>query len=231
ELRKCLGGSDVDTALRRCLCADHLSPHATPWHVSDAVFQSLSDWWQSTIAMNNPETNMPTELYEQLVARFCGSATTVDVVTATSLRKRINCTGEAVAEAGKRMTQLMLLCEYDKFQTFCDDLVTKVPQVCIWAASCLHKLRPDCLPEKQLTNSLRCPPAVTRQITDSSLIKEEYVYGYTVDPELPPPTDGPKVHWPRHDRGVAHEGKPEDCHQCGVGIANILDKDLNLNPN
>nr|KAG5692264.1 hypothetical protein BaRGS_011764 [Batillaria attramentaria] len=76
-----------------------------------------------------------------------------------------------------------------------------------------------------------CPPAVTRQITDSSLIKEEYVYGYTVDPELPPPTDGPKVHWPRHDRGVAHEGKPEDCHQCGVGIANILDKDLNLNPN
>nr|KAG5690898.1 hypothetical protein BaRGS_003389 [Batillaria attramentaria] len=63
DLCQCVGATDTAAAVARCLCADS------------------SEWWERSVTDHGQDTNMTNDIYERLVARFCGPATSIEVPT------------------------------------------------------------------------------------------------------------------------------------------------------
>ncbi|XP_070208594.1 early endosome antigen 1-like [Littorina saxatilis] len=139
DLCTCLDAKDISEAITRCLCADQVpsnadldsfrnqgnSPGQTNQPTSGAstsssqtsaspTFPLLSSWWQNRTSLGSgPDPHMSDTVYDTLLARFCGPATTVEVPTVTAPRKAmakpgkytpaskvLRTEGEAVAETG-----------------------------------------------------------------------------------------------------------------------------------
>nr|KAG5706767.1 hypothetical protein BaRGS_007270 [Batillaria attramentaria] len=101
----------------------------------------------------------------------------------------------------------------------------------LWAASTFHGFKPKSFKEMKMTRSIRCPPAVVREIQKGGAYAMRAVYPY---PDLdagvlssqPPPTDGPPVKRIEHDRD--HKGDVWDCETCGEELARFLKDDLQI---
>ncbi|XP_025112361.1 uncharacterized protein LOC112575050 isoform X1 [Pomacea canaliculata] len=74
NLRKCF--ATEDSPVRQCLCADHLSDPKTPTNVDDRCVSKLTDWWDTLNHTTADISAMTDAIYESLIARFCGPATT-----------------------------------------------------------------------------------------------------------------------------------------------------------
>ncbi|XP_025112594.1 uncharacterized protein LOC112575163 isoform X3 [Pomacea canaliculata] len=74
NLHKCF--ATVDSPVRQCLCADHLSDPKTPSNVDDRCVSKLTDWWDTLNPTIADISAMTDDIYESLIARFCGPATT-----------------------------------------------------------------------------------------------------------------------------------------------------------
>ncbi|KAK7491622.1 hypothetical protein BaRGS_00017075, partial [Batillaria attramentaria] len=106
------------------------------------------------------------------------------------------------------------------FTDFCDEICTRVSQLRLWVASAGHSHTPARLTEFPMTEPLRTPPVVTREVEKSGFIREwKTILGYTPSP-TPPPCDGPPLRVLYH-RGQGHnEGRPPpECEQCGMDVA------------
>nr|KAG5699999.1 hypothetical protein BaRGS_001818 [Batillaria attramentaria] len=92
DLCQCVGATDTAAAVARCLCADS------------------SEWWERSVTDHGQDTNMSPQLYERLVARFCGPATSIEVPTVTTPRRTVELRtlAEAIAFMGLRMATLTL---------------------------------------------------------------------------------------------------------------------------
>nr|KAG5693305.1 hypothetical protein BaRGS_008381 [Batillaria attramentaria] len=64
------------------------------------------------------------------------------------------------------------------FPKFCQQLVSRVPTVHLWATALEHGLRPACLTEVRLTIPHRCPWAVLQEISASRALRDGHVYQY-----------------------------------------------------
>nr|KAG5701748.1 hypothetical protein BaRGS_004350 [Batillaria attramentaria] len=92
DLCQCVGATDTAAAVARCLCADS------------------SEWWERSVTDHGQDTNMTNDIYERLVARFCGPATSIEVPTVTTPRRcmELRTETEAIAHTGLRMAVLTL---------------------------------------------------------------------------------------------------------------------------
>ncbi|XP_070209685.1 mediator of RNA polymerase II transcription subunit 12-like [Littorina saxatilis] len=134
DLCTCLDANNIPEAISRCLCADQIptnadleslcnqgdSPGETNQSTSSSqtsvspTFPLLSSWWKNMTSQGaGPDPQMSDTVYDKLLARFCGPATTVEVPTVTAPRKAmakpgkytparkvLRTEGEAVAETG-----------------------------------------------------------------------------------------------------------------------------------
>ncbi|XP_025079698.1 uncharacterized protein LOC112555480 [Pomacea canaliculata] len=109
-----------------------------------------------------------------------------------------------------------------KFQTFCELLLTRVPRLHLWAASCFHDYTPAGWQVEYLTRPLRSPPAVVREVEqDTKIAIHREVLPYR-ERGVPDHTDGPPVTRLYH-RGQGHsERLRDDCVTCGREVASFL---------
>ncbi|XP_025112590.1 uncharacterized protein LOC112575162 isoform X2 [Pomacea canaliculata] len=75
ELHDCLHLNATDDSTQLCLCADHLSSPSVPWKVNSTVVNHLKQWWEGVTKAHANQPKMTTELFQDIVARFCGPAT------------------------------------------------------------------------------------------------------------------------------------------------------------
>ncbi|XP_025078803.1 uncharacterized protein LOC112554940 [Pomacea canaliculata] len=110
----------------------------------------------------------------------------------------------------------------NNFQTLCYLLLTQVPRLYLWAASCFHGFTPTGWPVEYLTRPLRSPPAVVREVEqDERITTRRDVLPYS-ERGVPDHTDGPQVTRLYH-RGQGHLGRrPGDCVTCGREVASFL---------
>ncbi|XP_025079708.1 uncharacterized protein LOC112555489 [Pomacea canaliculata] len=103
----------------------------------------------------------------------------------------------------------------ENFQTLCQLLLTRVPRLHLWAASCFDGDAPACWQVEYLTRPLRSPPSVVREVEqDSRITTDRDVLPYS-ERGVPDHTDGPPVTRLSH-RGQGHPGpRPVDCVTCG----------------
>ncbi|KAK7484617.1 hypothetical protein BaRGS_00024143, partial [Batillaria attramentaria] len=144
-----------------------------------------------------------------------------------NIRKEEGQVEEAVTclvEAAKRGPLCVIADEVcgSEFTDFCSSLLQRVPGVRLWAASLYHADRPSCLEEVRMTEPLRTPPAVTREVQKAFWIERfGAVLGYA-ESSVPPPSEGPAARVVRH-QGQGHaEGRPGECERCGLEIAHLL---------
>ncbi|XP_076453494.1 uncharacterized protein LOC143288753 [Babylonia areolata] len=102
----------------------------------------------------------------------------------------------------------------------------------LWAASVTHEARPKPpmeVVEVRLTEPLRTPPAVTREVVKCDRMRDGTVYGYT-EPSSPLPSDGPEPRFLRHEGEGHSEGPngPLSCRLCGQKVAKVLVEDLGV---
>ncbi|XP_025101134.1 uncharacterized protein LOC112568185 [Pomacea canaliculata] len=111
---------------------------------------------------------------------------------------------------------------YPTFETLCDKLLTQVPRLHIWAASCYHGHAPAGWPVEYLTRPLRSPPAVVREVAqDGDIAYSGLIQGYS-ERGVPDHTDGPPVRRVYHG-GQGHSFRgPFDCVTCGREVASFL---------
>lgn len=115
----------------------------------------------------------------------------------------------------------------DNFRMMCDKLLTQVPHLHLWAASCYSEHVSSDWQLEYLTRPLRSPPAVVREVkVAGQIVVDRMVRDYS-EREVPDHTDGPPVRNLYH-RGRGHSGSsPLTCVQCGQGVAKIL-RDLRI---
>ena len=107
--------------------------------------------------------------------------------------------------------------------------------VVIWAASSFPSWRPKSFKEVVLTQSLRCPPVVVREMMKSrayaTFVRRDFTSLDTgVLSGMPSPTDGPPVKRIRHE-GHGNQGGDRDiwdCQECGAALATFLTRDLRI---
>ncbi|XP_025114295.1 uncharacterized protein LOC112576215 [Pomacea canaliculata] len=112
-------------------------------------------------------------------------------------------------------------CMYPEFRTVCDKLLTQVPLLHLWAASCYHGDAPAGWQVEHLTRPLRSPPAVVREVAqDTNFTEDRYVLPYR-ERGVADHTDGPPVTRLYHSQG--HSGdRSVDCVTCGRELARFL---------
>lgn len=108
------------------------------------------------------------------------------------------------------------------FQTFCEDLLARVPDLRLWGASCQHRHTPRSWQTVTFTRPLRCPPVVVREVAQApQMTRFDTVACYSVR-GVPDHTDGPPIKWVFH-RGTEHPGwQPINCVRCGEEVARFL---------
>ncbi|XP_070209288.1 uncharacterized protein [Littorina saxatilis] len=85
----------------------------------------LADWWDRiTDHSSSLDSHMSETLYDHLLARFCGPATTVEIPTVSAPRKVLRTLGQAVAETGLIMSILTL--HQEQVQLINDDCLNCV---------------------------------------------------------------------------------------------------------
>ncbi|XP_025111921.1 uncharacterized protein LOC112574819 [Pomacea canaliculata] len=108
------------------------------------------------------------------------------------------------------------------FHDLCNKLLTKVPDLHLWAANCYHEDAPDGWQVEYLTRPLRSPPTVVREVEqDDEITKLRRVHPYSKR-GVSDHTDGPPVTRLCHG-GQGHSGDlPVDCVTCGRELASLL---------
>ena len=126
------------------------------------------------------------------------------------------------------MSRLLSVPNSGPFAELCNDLLQQLPGLCLWSASVRHGNRPPMLAEVVLTEPLRTPPSVTREVQQcESMTPGGSVHHYTAGP-APLPCDGPTP------RVVVHAGQGHgagltiDCEECGRQVARILKEELHV---
>ncbi|KAK7483767.1 hypothetical protein BaRGS_00024983, partial [Batillaria attramentaria] len=121
------------------------------------------------------------------------------------------------------------------FSDFCTELSSKVPGLRLWAASLYHKDKPALLAEAAMTEPLRTPPVVTREVQQSEYVvkgktggRMEVIRSYAVS-STPLPTDGPTPVFLYHAGQGHSQGRPGDCEMCGGEVARVL-RELHVGP-
>ncbi|XP_025111938.1 uncharacterized protein LOC112574835 [Pomacea canaliculata] len=109
-----------------------------------------------------------------------------------------------------------------RLEFFCSKLLTQVPRLHLWAASCFHEDAPDGWQVEYLTRPLRSPPAVVREVEQNEWITvTRNVLPYS-ERGVSDHTDGPPVTRLYH-RGQGHSGEnPVNCVACGREVASFL---------
>ncbi|XP_025111947.1 uncharacterized protein LOC112574842 [Pomacea canaliculata] len=107
-------------------------------------------------------------------------------------------------------------------ETFYVKLLTQVPRLHLWAASCFHLNAPVGWQVENLTRPLRSPPVVVREVEQDEMITEYYAVNPYSERDVPDHTDGQPVKRLYH-RGQGHSGRwPVDCVTCGRDVASFL---------
>ncbi|XP_025111934.1 uncharacterized protein LOC112574831 [Pomacea canaliculata] len=130
--------------------------------------------------------------------------------------------GSLYVIADEVMSELSVGNTMKNFQTLCDKLLTQVPRLHLWAASCYHGDAPTGWQVEYLTRPLRSPPAVVREVEqDEKITRHRHVKPYS-ERGVADHTDGPPVTRLYH-RGQGHSGRfPGDCVTCGLDVACFL---------
>ncbi|XP_025111916.1 uncharacterized protein LOC112574814 [Pomacea canaliculata] len=111
---------------------------------------------------------------------------------------------------------------FKNIQTLCDKLLSRVPRLHLWAASCFHEHTPAGWQVEYLTRPLRSPPAVVREVEqDEKITKARDVHPYS-ERRVPDHTDGPPVKRLFHRYHSDSNDKPSDCVKCGRELASFL---------
>ena len=107
--------------------------------------------------------------------------------------------------------------------------------VVIWAASSFPSWRPKSFKEVALTQSLRCPPVVVKEMMKSRAYATFVRHDFTsldtgVLSGMPSPTDGPPVKRVRHERHGKRRREKDiwECKKCGEAVARFLVHDLQI---
>ena len=109
------------------------------------------------------------------------------------------------------------------FVDLCTELLRLVPNAQIWAASMFHEKCSPSMSSVTLTEPLRTPPKITREVQQSGYMLQGVVKRYT-EVRAPPPCDGPDLSIVCHDAEVGHNADlTYDCVQCGREVAAILE--------
>lgn len=106
------------------------------------------------------------------------------------------------------------------FKAFCENLLTRVPHLHLWAASCKHGIVPSGWQMECFTRPLRCPPAVLKEVEmaeqmDNVVLK----FGSQGVPSHP---SDPPVKLVHHDSQHHSGQQPVSCVQCGQEVASFL---------
>nr|KAG5693303.1 hypothetical protein BaRGS_008379 [Batillaria attramentaria] len=97
------------------------------------------------------------------------------------------------------------------FPKFCQQLVSRVPTVHLWATALEHGLRPACLTEVRLTIPYRCPWAVLQEISASRAFSDGHVYQYDQN-VVATEKDGTRMKYVKHKNQRGHTGHyPLEC--------------------
>ncbi|XP_076457023.1 uncharacterized protein LOC143291184 [Babylonia areolata] len=108
---KCLGQSSIQSAISVCLGSQHMTSLHKPADVTPHILQELTDWWHRLLASGETTPGCTPQVYELLVARFCGPASTVQVHCVRPPRLEFRTLAHAVQEVGERMVQFVLFPE------------------------------------------------------------------------------------------------------------------------
>nr|KAG5693307.1 hypothetical protein BaRGS_008383 [Batillaria attramentaria] len=99
------------------------------------------------------------------------------------------------------------------FPKFCQQLVSRVPTVHLWATALEHGLRPACLTEVRLTIPYRCPWAVLQEISASRAFSDGHVYQYDQN-VVAAEEDGTRMKYMKHKNQRGHTGHyPLECDE------------------
>nr|KAG5693306.1 hypothetical protein BaRGS_008382 [Batillaria attramentaria] len=99
------------------------------------------------------------------------------------------------------------------FPKFCQQLVSRVPTVHLWATALEHGLRPACLTEVRLTFPHRCSRAVLQEISASRAFSDGHVYQYDQN-VVAAEKDGDKMKYMKHKNQYGHTGHyPLECDE------------------
>ena len=109
---------------------------------------------------------------------------------------------------------------FRRFTDLCEQLLSKDPDLTLWAASFDHDGRPPRLNEVIMGEPLRSPPSVTREVQKSDRFRTGRVYGYDAS-SGPLHSDGPAPIVVYHTAQHAARS-PVDCQQCGKKVARVL---------
>ncbi|XP_070185039.1 uncharacterized protein [Littorina saxatilis] len=111
------------------------------------------------------------------------------------------------------------------FAKLCIQLERRVQNLHVWAASLNHEDRPSEMKEEQLTEALRTPPIITREVMSSGFMTHQrQVLCYTSS-NIPPPCVGPRSISIIHDKIKGHSGNTTyDCLECGKEVAVYLNE-------
>ncbi|XP_070196571.1 uncharacterized protein [Littorina saxatilis] len=102
-----LGAVNAADATQLCLCSEQLSDPDSYWRVTPEVLLRLDTWWQNRVACT-VDPLLHDQLYLEIVTRFVGPATTVNVHCNAAPRVEVRTEGEAVSELGQRVARLIL---------------------------------------------------------------------------------------------------------------------------
>ncbi|XP_025102717.1 uncharacterized protein LOC112569205 [Pomacea canaliculata] len=102
ELCQCFHVSNPIGIASSILCSDHLCSPKSFLRLGDRALDPLRQWWQEHVAQpGHDETSCnPPDWYQNLIARFCGPASTVTVPSINEPRVSIKTLDKAVAYVG-----------------------------------------------------------------------------------------------------------------------------------
>lgn len=114
---RCFKVDDLTDAVMLCLCSQQMTSLNRPADVTASILKELEGWWQRLVVsggyegevINDPE--LIADVYELIVARFCGPASTVQVYCNQAPRLEVRTLGDAVQVVGERMIQFVLFPE------------------------------------------------------------------------------------------------------------------------
>ncbi|KAK7106057.1 hypothetical protein V1264_017358 [Littorina saxatilis] len=111
ELCACFGIADTEDPVCLCLTSDQVSDRDRFWEVTDDVMKGMDQWWKALMTSKREDPAMTKDVYEELVAKFAGPATTVEVFCPSAVSKAskvVRTEGEGVSETAARYMDFVL---------------------------------------------------------------------------------------------------------------------------
>ncbi|XP_070203453.1 uncharacterized protein [Littorina saxatilis] len=87
ELCACFGIASTEDPVCLCLTSDQVSDRDSFWEVTDDVMKGMDQWWKALMTSKREDPAMTKDVYEELVAKFAGPATTVEVFCPSAVSK------------------------------------------------------------------------------------------------------------------------------------------------